>query len=118
MATKVFPAKDPDELADYDFDWTTTLCLFGETVPSDTIDLTKPTLWKIDGGTDTSLVKDTSINPQGQEDGATLTKIWLSGGTLGVKYTITNRIVTVAGRRLERSGVLSMTQKGWQGAIP
>lgn len=110
--SKVWDAKDPDEIDDRDIDWTPYLLLFGETVPSDVIDLTKPTLWKIDGP-DATLI----VAPQGKQDAQTLTKIWLQGGTLGAVYTLTNRVVTMAGRQLEQSGVLPIKSKGFNGVI-
>lgn len=109
---KVWDAKDPDEIDDRDIDWTPYLLLFGETVPSDVIDTTKATLWKIDGP-DAALV----VGPLGKQDNATLTKIWLSGGTVGAVYTLTNRVVTMAGRTLEQSGALPIKSKGYNGAI-
>lgn len=112
MTVKVWDPKDPDEIDDFDIDWTPYLLGFGETVPSDTIDPAKPTLWNIDGPDQTLIVA-----PQGKQDSATLTKIWLAGGTLNEKYTVTNRIVTVAGRQLEVSGTLTIKTKGWNGPI-
>lgn len=114
IMTKTWPNKDPDERKDYDIDWTPKLLLFGETVPSDLINNTIPSKWKIEG--DGMLVKDS------QQDGTTLTKIWLpgglGGGTVGQQYRLTNRVTTIAGRILEESGVLTIKSRGFDGTIP
>ena len=34
---------------------------------------------------------------------STQTVVWLSGGTIGEKYVVTNRIVTAAGRTFDQS---------------
>jgi hypothetical protein len=73
-----WPSKDPDEVLDYEIDWSSRL------------------------GADTILVSTWSI-PSGLTAGSstnTSTKatVWLSGGTANTQYTITNRIVTTAGR--------------------
>jgi hypothetical protein len=86
MANPKFPDKDPDDILDYSFDWTSRLTS-GDTISAST--------WIVPTG----IVKNSdSIGP-----GSKTTIIWLSGGTIGVKYTLTNRITTVAGRQIDQS---------------
>lgn len=84
--------KDPDAVLDYGFDW------------SDWLD------------SDTISTSDWIISPAGlTEDSAstttTETTIWLSGGTIDVVYTVTNRIVTAGGRTEDRSFTLRMSER-------
>lgn len=86
MALK-WPAKDPEEVLDYKIDWTKRL------------------------GADTIIASDWPDPPAGITVDSALfsaktTTIWLSGGTLGKSYTLTNRITTAAGRTMEQSVVL------------
>ncbi len=75
-----WPAKDPDEVLDYQVDWSERL----ET--SETISTSNFT---VATGT---VVKDSQSVAGG------LTTVWLSGGTLGELCTILNRITTSQGR--------------------
>jgi hypothetical protein len=76
--------KDPSSVLDFGFDWSDWL---------DSDDSVSTSTWNVPTGiTDDS---DTSTS--------TTTTIWLSGGTVGSKYKITNRIVTANGRTVERS---------------
>lgn len=109
--TDAWPDKDPDERKDFDIDWTPYLLLFGETTPSDLINTTLPAKWKIEGP-DAALLTDSN------QLGTTLTKIWLTAGTPGSQYKLTNRITTVAGRILEKSGVVNVKSRGFDGPIP
>jgi hypothetical protein len=78
--------KDPSAVLDYGCDWTDWLA-------GDTISISA---WVIPAG----LTEEDS----GKTD--TLTTVWLSGGTLGNRYTITNTITTAGGRTDERSLIL------------
>ena len=42
---------------------------------------------------------------------ATSATIWLSGGTAGTNYTLTNRIVTVGGRTEDRSFTVRLQER-------
>lgn len=75
--------KDPSAVLDYVIDWETWLD--GDTISTST--------WTVQTG----LTADSDSND------TTTTTVWLSGGTLGTKYTATNRIVTAAGRTDERT---------------
>lgn len=83
--------QDANELLDYTFNWSPSLGA-GETIVSSD--------WTIPSGITAGI---SSFND-------TTTTQWLSGGTQGTEYTITNNIVTSAAREFERSfGVLIIT---------
>jgi len=75
--------KDPDSTLDYKIDWSAWL-------GSDTINTST---WTVPSGI--TKVSDTHDD--------TSTTIWLSGGTVGTWYQLTNRITTANGRTVERS---------------
>jgi hypothetical protein len=78
--------KDPDAVLDYSIDWSAWL-------GSDTITTSE---WFVDGA-------DTDLAVDSDSKSTTATTVWLSGGTLGVTYTATNRITTADGRTDDRS---------------
>ncbi len=86
-----WPFKDPDEVLDYDIDWSARLL-------TDTI------------STSTWIVPD-GITKDSDSKTATTTTVWLSGGTLGDKYELTNRIVTTGGRTMDQSVDLKVKSK-------
>lgn len=86
MANPKWPDKDPNDVLDYSIDWTARL--EADTIQSST--------WVVPTGT---LVKDSDSISAGN----LITVIWLSAGTAGQKYTLTNRIVTVGGRTIDQS---------------
>ena len=65
--------KDPESVLDYGFDWSDWL---------DTDDTVSTSTWKVPTG----ITEDSDTNT------TTTTMIWLSGGTVGSQYKITNRI--------------------------
>lgn len=75
--------KDPSAVLDYGFDWETWL-------NGDTINASE---WVVPSGITEDSDSNTSL----------ITKIWLSGGTVGETYTIVNRIVTAGGRTNDRT---------------
>jgi hypothetical protein len=83
--------KDPDAVLDYQFDWSDWL-------GSDTV---STSTWTVPTGI--TKVTDTKTT--------TTTTIWLSGGTAGNEYTITNRIVTAGGRTEDRSFLIRAQNK-------
>jgi hypothetical protein len=106
-----WPAKDPDEVLDYDLVWTNRLYSADEldlvdagqtVVPADTIATSQ---WILDDGSDGLLVMDST----GQSDA--VTKVWLSGGTLGQSYQLTNRVVTAGARTMDQSVRLKIKAK-------
>lgn len=101
---KSWPFKDPDEVADYDFNWTDRLLSSdeidaGTTVPADTIFSSD---WIVVEGT---------VHKDSDTFSATHTKLWLSGGTLGETCLITNRIVTAGGRTFDNTVKLKIKAK-------
>ena len=76
-------AKDPDETLDYIINWAIHL-------GSDTI-------------SSSSWAAATGITIDSDTNTTTTATVWLSGGTLGTYYLITNTIVTAGGRTLEQS---------------
>ena len=81
--TSSFYQKDPDAVLDYTIDWSSWL-------GDDTISASS---WTVPSG----LTKDSDSNT------TTAATVWLSGGTEGVIYTVTNQITTAGGRTDERS---------------
>lgn len=83
---------DPQAKLDYPVDWSTWLA-GGETITAST--------WTVPAG----ITKDSDSF----SDTAALA--WLSGGTAGQDYTITNHIVTSAGREDDRSIILKCRER-------
>ena len=84
--------KDPDATLDYGFDWSEWLAS-GETISSSS--------WTIPTG----LTEESSGFSGG------IASVWLSGGTAGTNYEITNKITTSAGRTDERSHVIKVRER-------
>lgn len=81
-----WPYKDPDEVLDYQVDWSDRLDT-GDTISSSSFTVSEGTGLTIDSSTYT-------------DDTAT---VWLSAGTEGENYVINNRIVTANGRTFDQS---------------
>jgi hypothetical protein len=86
--------KDPDAVLDYSINWAPWL-------GTDTI---STSTWIV-SGPDSAMVVDSD------SESTTVTTVWLSGGTLGLSYTVTNRVVTTAGRTDDRSIGFSLRSK-------
>lgn len=86
--------KDPDAVLDYSVDWSSWL-------GSDEI---ATSTWEITG-TDSDLTVTTDSKT------TTATTVWLSGGTLGVIYSVVNRITTDGGRTDDRTIAVQMVEK-------
>lgn len=87
--------KDPDAILDYGFDWSDWL-VEGEFLEEST--------WLMPEGI--SVADDSEL--ESGESGSSFettgsTTVWLSGGTHGEDYRVTNRVVTSQGRRDDRS---------------
>jgi len=80
--------KDPQAVADYKLDWSQWL------PTNDTI--ANSTFTVVDPGAQGVVVDDTAFT-------STTATVWLSGGLAGVRYTVTNHIVTAGGREDDRS---------------
>ena len=86
--------KDPQAVLDYGFDWSGSGWLaVGETISTSN--------WTVEAG----ITKDSDTND------TTTTTIWLSGGTAGEDYTVTNTITTSASRTDERSIIVAVRER-------
>lgn len=85
--------KDPQAVLDYSVDWTKWLDEVGDTIATST--------WIVPTG----LTKVTETNT------TKLATVWLSGGTEGTNYTVTNRITTAAARTDDRSITLRVRER-------
>lgn len=82
--SELWPPKDPNEVKDYDLIWTYELA--GDTIASST--------WSLPTGSSLNINSDTFTSTST----SSITKVWLSGGVIGQVYTLTNTVVTAAGR--------------------
>lgn len=83
MSTTTF-VKDPDAVLDYAVDWSEWL-REGETITTSSVTATA----------DITVDSDTSTD--------TLVTVWLSGGSSGQRYEVTNHVVTSHGREDDRT---------------
>jgi len=83
--------KDPDATLDYKADW--TLWLDGDTISQ------------------SSWIIPADLTKEAEAVGDTTATVWLSGGTLGRKYEVVNRINTSAGRTDDRTFIIRIRQK-------
>jgi hypothetical protein len=88
-----WPTKDPNEVLDYQVNWTNRLET-GETISTSTFTVAEGTV-----------VIDSS------SAASPTTTVWLSGGTEGEACTILNRITTSAGRTYDQSVRLRIRSK-------
>jgi len=91
--TITFPYKDPDEKLDYTLDWTLRVTETDAIVTS---------IWTTPSSGLT--VASTSMSSY-------TSTIWLSGGTIGITYYMTNRITTVFGRIMDQTCKLKIKAK-------
>lgn len=83
--------KDPNASLDYHVDWLAWLA--GDTIVTST--------WTVPAG----------ITQLSESETTTMATIWLSGGTLSLKYNVVNRIVTAGGRTDDRTLVMWIQEK-------
>ena len=88
-----WPAKDPGETLDYQFDWTARLET-GETILTSTMTL---------------LSGDTTVSSPSFLGG--VTTVWLSGGTVETASVVNNVITTSDGRTYEESARVRIKEK-------
>lgn len=82
------PTKDPNDKLDYEVSWAEWLAnTDGDTIAT--------SAWIVPDG----IVEDETRRAVT----ATTATIWLSGGTHGQTYLVTNRITTVEGRKVDRT---------------
>lgn len=84
--------KDPDAVLEYAVDWSAWL---GE----DTIESSD---W-------TDVTTGITVDSESFTD--TTATVWLSGGTAGTRYTLTNHIVTVGGRTDDRTIAVTVQER-------
>jgi len=77
--------KDPAATLDYQRDWGPWLATVDDSIDTST--------WTV----------PTGITKTDESNTTTTATVWLSGGTAGQSYSVTNRIVTAGGRTDERS---------------
>lgn len=87
---------DPQAKLDYNIDWSRWL------EGTDTI---SASTWTIPTG-----LTQASPAPSISVDGKTTT-VWISGGTAGAIYTVTNHVTTAAGREDDRSFALRVADR-------
>ncbi len=83
--------KDPNAVLDYTFDW--SAWLGADTIAS------------------SSMIVDTGITNSSDSNDTDSATIWLSGGTAGTEYKITNRITTAAGRTADRTILITVKER-------
>lgn len=88
---KRWPFKDPDELLDYEIDWSARL-------GSDTI---SAVAWTVPSG----IVKEDESATTG------VAVIWVSGGTDGTNYNIGCRVTTTGGRVFDETVLLPVKSR-------
>lgn len=83
--------KDPEAVLDYLFDWSDWLV-------TDTI-------------TTSTMAAETGITIDDDDNDDTTATVWLSGGTAGEDYRVTNTIVTMGGRTDERTIIARVRER-------
>lgn len=88
--------KDPDAVKDYSVNWLPWLTREDGTVT----DALETSVWLITVAPDESLTVDSDsfTSPD--------TTVWLSGGTPGQSYWVTNRVTTIEGRTDDQSVII------------
>ena len=89
-----WPNKDPDEVLDYQFDWTARLAT-GEQIVTSAFTVAEGTVVKDSEG----------FTPQG------VATVWLSGGTAGELCLVNNHITTTLGREYDETAKLRIRAK-------
>jgi hypothetical protein len=91
MANIAWPAKDPDEILDYQLDWKKRLVN----------DVITESEWDVPEG----------LTEQNRLSTSTTTTVWLTGGTDGETYSIVNTIKTEGGRTWVQTVKLKIQDK-------
>lgn len=87
--------KDPDSILDYKWDWSDWLEA-AETISTQTC---------------VADSNDLSVDSSSITDSSKSVTAWLSGGVAGMRYTVTNHIVTSAAREDDRSITVSVEER-------
>lgn len=89
------PTKDPDSVIDYGATYSNWLA---------TDEVITASNWLVNGTLiETNGDEVDGLTVDSRENNSSSTKCWLSGGTRGTFYTLTNRITTSEGRTEDRS---------------
>lgn len=88
-----WPSKDPDEVLDYEIDW--SKWLDGDTIRTSVFDLATPA----------------GLNIDNQAKTATTSTVWLSGGTDGQLAQVHCRITTTGGRTRDATITLNIAER-------
>ncbi|WP_069276922.1 hypothetical protein [Bradyrhizobium elkanii] len=102
-----WPAKAPEEAADYGFDWTDVLLSPVELASRAAGEKVAPS----DGIKNSSYVLPPGIVASASSNTATATTVTLTGGVEGAIYSIVNRVDTAGGRFFERTVKLRVRAK-------
>jgi hypothetical protein len=86
--------KDPSATLDYDWDWSAWLRSTGDVLADST--------WAV-AGPDEALVAMDPASAHPPSLSPSTTTVWLTGGTLGARYLVTNHVRSLAGREDEWS---------------
>jgi hypothetical protein len=84
--------KDPNAVLDYVFDWSSWLQT-SETISTATFTV------------------ESGITKNSESNTTTNATVWLSGGTVGERYTITCRVTTNQGRTDDRSAIVRVADR-------
>lgn len=84
--------KDPNDVLDYTIDWATWLAT-GDTITVSTF--TVPT----------------GLTKQSESNTTTFATVWLTGGTAGVEYVVTNHVTSAAGRQEDQTIIVLVLEK-------
>lgn len=84
--------KDPDSVLDYAFDWSDWLSASEEITGSD-------------------IISSPGITVDSSSNTSEVVTVWLSGGTAGQPYTVTNRITTNQGRTDDRTMTIRVLER-------
>ena|SRR5687768_395893 len=101
MTDAAWPLKAPDEKKDYGIRWGPALAAQNDGEEPDVLD---SSTWVI--SPDGLTVVSHGYNPS-----TGITAIWLTGGELGVDYSCTNHVTTVAGRHHDKTKILKVRKK-------
>lgn len=98
--------KDPDSIIDYGRNWGPSVNNVGWLETDETIITSGWNITTDKEDTPTLLLGVTGIGVDGKA-----TVAWLSGGTVGISYNLTNTITTSKGRTEDRTGILTVAEK-------
>jgi hypothetical protein len=96
MGILKWPTKDPDERLDYAMVWDAEMVTKQDSIIMST--------WFVADGDDVLTIESEGVDRH-------RTYVWLSGGSLGATYRLTNRVQTAGGRIYDRSVLIMVAEK-------